>query len=252
MKLLRIATQSRLRALSIGLALALSGPVLLPAQNGLRTPTAEERQILNHYRDVLYAVLDSMENDNWQQDAGAQFDIDDGVLIGHNPAVPLDIDESIAREYRVRPGSPLFQQQIAPFLAQVQAAGQDAQKLSDLAGKLKPSHVHINVHFNVPNVSIEPSASQNPNLKLNGVAMGYATQGEPAKEKSVTLLFGDWKPTDWNSSHRWYHFRFQHPGSYPAIENIVIELQGSPERIDELLHSTDWQRVNGALALQKH
>jgi len=252
MNMLRSALSSRTRAFAIGLALAWFSPLLLSAQNGLRTPTAEERQIINHYRDVLYALLNAMENDDWQDSSVSRFDIDDGVLIGHNPTVPLDIDESIAREYRIRPGSPLFQQQIAPFLAQVQAAGQDAQKLSDLAGKLKPSHVHINVHFNVPNVTIELPPSQNPDLKLKGAAMAFATQAEPDKEKAVTLLFGDWKLTDWNSAHRWYHFRFQHPGCYPAIENIVIELQGSPARIDELLRSTDWQQVNGALALRNH
>jgi hypothetical protein len=33
----------------------------------------------------------------------------------------------------------------------------------------------------------------------------------------------------------------------PAIENIEIKMEGSPDRIQELLHSVDWKRVNQAL-----
>jgi hypothetical protein len=32
-----------------------------------------------------------------------------------------------------------------------------------------------------------------------------------------------------------------------VIENVVIQLDGSPERIDELLRTVNWQAVNGAI-----
>jgi hypothetical protein len=33
----------------------------------------------------------------------------------------------------------------------------------------------------------------------------------------------------------------------PYIENVVINFYGAPDRIDELLHSIDWAKVNGAM-----
>jgi len=47
-------------------------------------------------------------------------------------------------------------------------------------------------------------------------------------------------------------YRFKHAAHQPAIENVVNQPDGSPERIGELLHTVEWRPVNDTLTEKVH
>jgi hypothetical protein len=84
-------------------------------------------------------------------------------------------------------------------------------------------------------------------LNIAGPAMAWRTQdGRDQKSVTVGLLYGDWASAAKSGDDLKYHFKRK--GRYPAIENIWIEISGTPTRIDQLLRAIDWNQPNAALA----
>ncbi len=210
------------------------------AQNNLREPNATARQVLEKYRDAIHSVLDSMDSDDW--DSTTDFDVDDNVLVGNNPDVPLDIDELIQRSYTVKKDSPLYQREVAPFLAKMQQMS--PMEMAQAGKKLKMLRLEVQVHFN--RAAADRDARSKPQLQASGAAYSYQTEeSEDKRAQTVVLLFGDWKSAQQRSDDLKFHFK--HPPHTPVIENVVIQMHGSPDRINELLRSVDWKKVNDAL-----
>ena len=234
-----------LLAATLGLCFAAAGATLAAQEPHLRPPTAAENAVLNHYRDVIHAVLDTFQSDDWDQ--SVDYDVEDDVFVSGDPDVPLDINEMMQRTYTVRPGSDLFEREFAPILNRLNST-QDINEMQALSKQLKMNKYSVEVHFNVLSVAVKPPPGGNPDLHIPGVALAYRVDNAKFdKGTSVVLLFGDWKSATWRPSDRMYRFHFKHAFRQPVIENVVIQLDGSPERIDELLHAVNWQRVNDAL-----
>ena len=215
-----------------------------------RPPTAEERAILVRYRDALHGVLDQIPNEDWAEIENLRFDVDDEAEVSNDPDVPLDIDESMTREYHIRPGSKLGQEQIArlqPLLEKMQANPTDPSIMAEMQKAARPNKLIVNVHFNRLSEDLDGPPGSLTDLKLPGTAMALKSKPDEHGDVSAVLLFGNWKAATWNGQDKWLRFRFRRPGRYPAIENIVFELNGSPERIDALLKTVDWKAVNAAL-----
>ncbi len=214
------------------------------AAEGLRPPDPAERRVLSNYRDVLNKVLAQLANGDWQETV--EFEITDEVMVSGDPDVPLDVNESIQRSYSVRRGSALYEREVAPFAERMTSSG-DPAEMARIAKQMKMTRFSVQVHFNQPNVSLDPPADRSE-LRVPGVAHAYRLKTD--RGTSVALLFGNWKTATWDAAQGWDHFHFKHAAHQPAIENAVIRLDGSPERIQELLHSVDWTAVNGALSEQ--
>ena len=211
------------------------------AQNNLREPNATERPILEKYRDTIHAVLDSMDSEDW--DTSTDFDVDDNVLVGNDPDVPLDVDELIQRSYTVKKDSPLYQREVAPFLAKMQQMS--PIEMAQAGKKLKMLRLEVQVHFN--RAAADRDARTKAQLQVPGAVYSFMTeQSEDKRSQTVVLLFGDWKSAQQRSDDLKFHFK--HPPHTPAIENIEIQMRGSPDRIRELLRSVDWKKVNDALS----
>lgn len=211
-------------------------------QNGLRPPNDAEQKVIGHYRDVIHSVLDTMDSDDW--DTNVDFDVDDNVLVGErNKDVPLDVDELIQRSYTVKKDSALYQREVAPFLAKMQQMS--PMEMAQAGKKLKMLRLEVQVHFN--RAGADSHARTLPQLNVPGAAFSFLPedQGLEKRAQTVVLLFGDWKSA--HETDNGLGFRFKHPPHTPAIENIVIEMHGSPDRIKEILHSVDWKKVNDAL-----
>ena len=207
----------------------------------LRPPTPAEKQVLAKYRTVIYSVLDSFNSPDWAEKD--DFELDDKVLVSGDPAVPLDVDELIQRSYSVKEGSALFQKEVLPYITQMQSA--TPEQMAQIGRKMRRLQLEVEVHFN--RAGIDSNPARRTSVAVSGPAM--AIQGDLSQDKkiqTVQLLFGNWKSAVQGGDILAYHF--QHPAHSAAIENVVIQLRGDPQRIQELLHSVNWKRVNDALS----
>jgi len=210
------------------------------AQSPLREPTPAEKKVLEQFTDVIHPFLDTFDSDDW--DTATDYDVDDNVLVSKHNDVPLDVDELIQRSYTVKNGSPLYQREVAPFLAKIQQMS--PTEMAEAGKKLKMLRLEVQVHFN--RAAADKEARTRPQLQIPGTAYSFITeQSDDKRSQTIVLLFGDWKSAQPRSDDLLFHFK--HPAHTPAIENIEIQLRGSPDRIKELLRSTDWKRVNDAL-----
>jgi hypothetical protein len=230
---------------ALGICLAALGAALTAQEPHLRPPTPAENVVLNHYRDVMHSVLDTFQSDDWDQ--SVDFDVQDDVFVSNDPDVPLDINEMMQRTYTVRQDSALYQREFAPIVDKLNST-QDVNEMQALSKQLPMTKYSVEVHFNVLSEGVKPPPSANPDLHIPGTALAYRVENYKFDQgTSVVLLFGDWKSATWQPTNKWYRYRFQHAFRQPAIENVVIQLDGSPERIDELLRTVNWQAVNGAI-----
>lgn len=235
----RLREASAITAMVVAVFFLLHAPV--QAQNNLREPNATERQVLEKYRDAIHTVLDSMDSEDW--DTTTDFDVDDNVLVSSDPDVPLDVDELIQRSYTVKKDSPLYQREVAPFLAKMQQMS--PMEMAQAGKKLKMLRLEVQVHFN--RAAAERDARNKTQLQTSGAAYSYVTEeSEDKRSQTVVLLFGDWKSAQQRGDDIKFHFK--HPAHTPVVENIVIQMQGSPERIRELLRTVDWKKVNEAMS----
>ena len=210
------------------------------AQSPLRDPTPAEKKVLEQYTNVIHPFLDGFDSDDW--DTKVDYDVDDNVLVSNGSEYPLDVDELIQRSYTVKKDSPLYNREVAPFLAKM---GQmSPTEMAQAGKKLKMLRLEVQVHFN--RAGAETDAKTRSQLQIPGPAYSYMTeQSEDKRSQTVVLLFGDWKSG--KTEENGLRFHFKHPPHTPVIENVVVQLQGSPDRIRELLKSADWKKVNEAL-----
>lgn len=227
------------------LAWSLEAAAQPAGERGLRDPNPQERQILMHYREVVGKVLDQFRSDDWEEKI--EYEVTDDVSVSGDPDVPLDVSEMIQRSYTIRPGSALYQKEVAP-LAEKLTATTDPKEMVRLAQQRRVTKLTTEVHFNRLCVGLGSAPANGSDLHIPGTAMAY--QIKPAKlgrGTAVVLMFGDWKNARWNAENGCMRYKFKHAAHQPAIENIVIQMDGSPERIDQLLKSVKWDDVNSAL-----
>lgn len=239
-------TRSYLTVVFIALVLLGSLQAAGQANEGnLRDPSPQERKILMHYREVIGKVLDQFRSDDW--DEKIEYEITDDVSVSHDPDVPLDVNELTQRSYNIRPGSALYQKEVAP-LAEKLSATTDPNEMARLAKQRKVTNLTVEVHFNQLCVGMDSAPAPASDLHIPGVTAAYHLK--PAKlgrGAAVVLLFGNWKAAAWNADNGCDRFKFKHAAHQPAIENVVIQIDGSPERIDQLLKSVKWDEVNDVL-----
>jgi hypothetical protein len=215
------------------------------SEGGLRDPNPQERQILMHYREAIGKVLDQFRSDDWEEKI--DYEITDDVSISGDPDVPLDVNEMIQRSYVVRRGSALYQKEVAP-LAEKLTATTDPDEMVRLAKQRKVTNLTTEVHFNRLCVGLDSATAAGLDLHVPGTAMAYHVKAAKfGRGAAVVLLFGNWKAATWNAENECERYNFRHAAHQPAIENVVIQIDGSPDRIDQLLKTVRWDEVNSAL-----
>ena len=243
----RVSHPSRTLCEGVGILTLVITALLLStasSQSTLRPPTPAEKKVLDQFTSVVHPFLDTFDSDDW--DTASDYDVDDNVQVSQDPDVPLDVDELIQRTYTVKNDSPLYQREVAPYIAKMQQMS--PAEMMQAGKKLKNLHLEVQVHFN--RAAADQEARTRPQLQIPGAA--YSFQSEESDDKrsqTVVLLFGDWKSAAQTANGIRFHFK--HPPHTPAIENLEVQLQGSPDRIRELLHTADWKRFNEALSAAK-
>lgn len=220
---------------------ALTSSLYATAQGARRLPTAEERAVVERYKQVVFKALQPVANTDWEEDSSGDYDIPDDFLVTPRPDVPFEITGSIQRSYHVPTDSPYYQRTIAPMLAKMQGMT-DPQAMQELFAHVDRTELTITMQMNWLDAIYEDGTRPRV-LQVPGAAMAWETP--ETRQKSVTLLFGDWAKATQEKGGLHYHFR--RPGKYLAIENLFVQLVGNGPRIDELLKTIDWKQMNAAL-----
>jgi hypothetical protein len=232
------------RRLLSAVAIVAASLATLYAQQ-FREPTAAERAVVTRYRDIVHDVLRRFPDENWAETIDDDIP-DDFAVVPKTPG-PLAVSEIIQASYRMTPGSPLYEREIAPLARQL-ASMKDPAAMTRLASQRKMDHFTVQFGFNVPAVSISPGPPANAGFKVAGTTLAYRVDNYLFdRGTSVRLLLGGWRAATWVPGENAYRFKFRNNGPAVAIENIVVQLDGSPERIDELLQSAPWSRLADAL-----
>ena len=232
------------------------------AAQSRRPPTPAEAQVLTRFIDAIASTVDRFADENWQvRDGTFPRDASQGSISIHS-RLPLDDCIGGDRTWSVRENSPFFNARLKPLYERAKTLGdavvakygarQDAsaemKELDGINRRIKSiNQVTMEVCGNSPTIRAAALAPDAPSL-LPGVAAhkvpADVCDGAPA---CYVLVYGDWKTARLSASHEYYDFHFVHPAASPYLENIVIRLKGSDERIQEMLKSADWTRVTASL-----
>jgi hypothetical protein len=209
----------------------------------LRPPTPAEQQVLKKYEGVINKTLDQFQSDDW--DENVDYAINEDVVVGMDTGRPLDVDEMFQRTYRVRNGSERWNQVVGPQMAKLQEEPDMSKKMAIGQALQALNSVEVEVHFNSA-VSIDaPPPGGKSYIQVPGTAMAYHATANPYTHGAAyVLLFGNWQGLKYSAEHNAYQFHFAHPQNTPFIENIVIQIYGADDRIQELLKKIDWNAVN--------
>ena len=208
----------------------------------MRPPTPAEQQVLAKYRGAIEKVLNQFRSSDWDENVDSA--VDDDATVHPDAGCPLDIDELFQRTYRTHYNSERWNRLIMPTMTKVQAEpdpfkkGKLAKSIQDLMA------VQIEVHFNVASIGDAPPPHK-ASMQIPGAAMVYPTSANALSHGSAYVLaFGNWQDAKWDAANSGYHFNFVHPQNTPYIENIVIQIFGADDRIQQLLKTIDWNAVN--------
>jgi hypothetical protein len=217
--------------------------------------------VLTRFIGAVGSTDSRYADENWQVRGGTYPEDASHESIAVHATIPLDDCVGGDRTWTVRENSPLFKAKLLPLYERVKtladamaskyAAGQDAsterRELERLNGQIKNTNeVSMDVCGNSPGIAAAALAPGQPSL-LPAVAAHKVPSdvcgGAPA---CYVLAFGDWKSARLGGSRDRYDFHFAHPAGSPFLENIVIQLKGADDRIQEMLKA-DWARVAAAL-----
>ena len=211
----------------------------------LRPPNPAEKQVLEKYESVINKVLDQFQSDDW--DENVDYSVGDDVNVSTNTGRPLDVDELFQRTYRVRNDSARWNQVVGPQMAKLEAEPDMSKKMAIGQALQALTSVEVEVHFNSA-VSIDAPPPGKGYIQVPGAAMAYRATANPFTHGSAyVLLFGNWQAMKWDAGKNAYPFHFAHPQNTAYIENVVIQIYGADDRIQELLKKIDWNAVNAGM-----
>lgn len=221
--------------------------LITPAFAGqLRPPTPAEQQVLQKYENVINKTLDQFQSDDW--DENVDYSVNDDVAVAPDSGRPLDVDEMFQRTYRVRNGSDRWNRVVGPQMENLQNEPDMSKKMAIGQSVQALTSVEVEVHFNSM-VSIDaPPPGSKGYMQVPGTVMAYHATTNPFNHGSAyVLLFGNWQGTKWEAGKTAYSFHFAHPQNTAYIENVVIQIYGADDRIQQLLKAVDWNSVNTGL-----
>ncbi len=229
----------------------------------LRPPTAAEKTVIDRYAQALDAGVDRLADDNWQEDDGQHYDIDDDVMVNTaDRERPLAFNATVGRLYEVRPGSDRFNSLVAPMQAQLQALSDQLQATDDVQQKTRliqqmqaaaegnpaRANLYVETEYNLPDYGPDDSMTKPLPLSLPGVAAVFAaTPTHVDNGKAYVLIFGDWTRFGWDGGHGWYHYRFANAPGTPHVENFMLRIEGPDDYLQTVLSRTDWTTFDAAL-----
>ncbi len=228
------------------------------AQNN-RRPTEAEMTAINKAVNVIVPLVDRFQNETWQKEEGGA-DAPENYSVQKHPNVVMGVAPFNDWHFTIRQNSDYYNEKIKPYYDKItnnQIPVNDPKAMGALqkeGQKIKlESNLYVEVHVNDAGIPINPAKKSLADLKIPGCYFAYKQQPDNLIgtdrniPDSYVLAFGKWENAKYNANLNEYYFKFGHPPGTPYIENIVIILSGPPDRLQELLKTTDWKSVDEGL-----
>jgi len=210
-----------------------------------RKPTPEEQKAIDKCERTMIPILNQFRGPDWQEKIDITFH---EPMIAPDTVRPMTVGGMFQRTYDVKPTSKRYKTLIAPRLKKV-SEEKDSEK-SQLMKALTEDlmHVRVQVYINSTGVKLPGGPTEMTDLLVPGAAFAYKIRDNPfSYGTSYVLGFGNWKKATWFPGTNMYGFKFMHAPGTPFIENVEIHIYGADDRIQQLLHTVTWNKVNDAL-----
>ena len=227
------------------------------AQNRAATPV--ETKVIQKAVNAVVPVIDGFENKDWGKTAGGA-DEPQYFSVQTKPDVVMGVAPFNEWHFEVREGSERYNKIEKPYIDKMAANPPDAgnekqmkENANEGARVNKLMNVYVEVMVNEKNLPVKPLKGGVTDLKIPGT---FFTYKQPENKiigfqrvglSSYVLAFGNWRTAKFADAD--YQFHFTHPLATPYIENIVIIISGADDRVQEILHKTDWSKINEGLTL---
>jgi hypothetical protein len=229
----------KISALAIALLLCFSATA-----QSMRTPTAAEKTALMKVINPINQNFSLFLDNNWEETEG--FD-----------ETAMDVPNSTRSQLRtgylvtlkMKEGSPLYKKLMEPVLRFMKENKNDSLQVAYAAWQ-KQSVIHIDIAVNDGVVALGSLPDKIQKLNFPGVAKAFIVAEDnntPRRKGAFVLAFGHWENAKYNPGNDCYNFKYVHPPGTPFIENVVIEIYGNSERINEIVKQCDWSKVTAGL-----
>ncbi len=228
------------------------------AQND-RPANEAETIVINKAVNIIVPMIDRFQNDTWQKESGGA-DAPQYYSVQRHPNIPINTGPFNDWHFTIRQGSNFYNKNIKAYYDKVNNVTLDAsdtkamEQLVKEGQKIKDiSNLYVEVHVNEVVIPVKPLKNSAADLKIPGCYFAYKQPADKLIGRdentpaSYVLIFGNWSTATTPADRQDYQFKFIHPKGTPFIENIVIIISGSSDRINEILKTTDWQKVNDGL-----
>lgn len=224
-----------------------------------RQPNDAETIVINKVVNIIVPLIDGFQNNDWKKESGGA-DAPEDYSVQANPEIPINTAPFNEWHFTIKPGSDYYNKNIKPYYDKLNNGSldaTDAKAMKDFqteGNKIKSeSNLYVEVHVNEVAIPVRPAKNSMTDLKIPSCYFAYKQPSDKLigtdnnTPDSYVLVFGDWSTARTRASFGDYGFKFIHPKETPYIENIVIIISGSNDRIKEILKTTDWQKMNEGL-----
>ncbi|HET9184172.1 MAG TPA: hypothetical protein VFP59_18765 [Candidatus Angelobacter sp.] len=210
-----------------------------------RPPTPREQKVLRNYLRVINKVLAQFKDGTWEENVDHSLA---NAEVDPSSEFPLHMNGFVQRTYLVRHNSDRYKQMVLP-LVQEMVLSSDLNHKRELNRQVEDlTVVQVQVRLNQPRITVNPKPENNHDLHIPGTALAYKINNDEFSTGSgYVLLFGNPQALSWNSYHNWFDYKFMQGGNAPSLENVEFLISGAEDRIQQLLHTVDWNEVNNAL-----
>lgn len=229
------------------------------AQNS-RSATTEETKVILKEINIVAPIIKGFENNDWQSDYEATDPQYFSVQI--DPDVVMGTSSYVGGHFTVRNGSDRYNKLIKPYSDSITNNPPDVNNQKQMDEHTKEGakieemiNFYVEVEVNAKNLPVKPAKGSKSDLKIPGVYFAYKESNDDDKtlhnvdhgKSAYVLAFGNWSTAKFEDQN--YQFHFNHPLGTPYIENIVILIYGAPDKVQDVLHNTDWKKINEGLTL---
>jgi|GEM_PF-2402346 len=228
------------------------------AQN-LRNANDAEKAVIAKAVHIILPLIDGFQNSTWQKEEGGADEPQD-YTVGTHPDVVMGTAPFNDWHFTIRVGSDFYDKNIKPYYDKLNSGNINANDTKAMETLVKEgqeikleSHLYVEVHVNEAGLPVKPVKNSPADLKIPGCYFSYKQRPDLLIgtdrniPDSYVLVFGNWATAKLVPGIQEYDFKYTHPLGSPFIENIVIIISGPPGRLQEILKTTDWEQVNGAL-----
>jgi hypothetical protein len=224
-----------------------------------RAANNAETAAINKAAHIIVPLIDGCANNDWEKLEGGSM-APEYYAVRRDPETVMATQPFDVWHFSIKSGSDYYNKNIKAYYDKLSDGSLDANDSKAMEQATKEGekingmiNLYVEVMVNGINIPFNPAKREGIDLKIPGCF--FAWKQKPDNNfrganyntpESYVLAFGSWGNARY--ADRNYQFTFSHPKGAPVIENVIIVISGSKERIQQLFRSINWNKVNEVLA----